>query len=60
MQPSELHLLQRIKELEELKKPSKEQKALLIELKAKAKALAQSQEPVQVDRIPADDEQKES
>ena len=68
MQPSTIHLLERIVELKQIEPKSKEQSAKLIELAAEAKALGyevevketkKSSKKAKVDKLPVDDEQQE-
>jgi len=68
MQPSTIHLLERIVELKQIEPKSKEQQAKLIELAAEAKALGyevevketkKSSKKSKVDKLPVDDEQEE-
>ena len=68
MQPSTIHLLERIVELKQIEPKSKEQKAKLIELAAEARALGyevevketkKSSKKAKVDKLPVDDVQEE-
>jgi len=69
MQPSTIHLLERIVELKQIEPKSKEQKAKLIELAAEARALGYEVEieadkkpskKAKVDKLPVDDEQQDN
>ena len=68
MQPSTIHLLERIVELKQIEPKSKEQQAKLIELAAEAKALGyevelkenkKSSKKAKVDKLIVDEEQEE-